>query len=262
MPKVTPSDIQAFTSACDNMIASKYILVDRRLGDVLKSIASTREVFNLISECMVNFSFERELETATARIGKIVLPEEPHKTIAFIFCLLNLLDDKKINFNQFLNKYYSSEEGGVGPYANFCNKVVLRFKNVIVATLLGEETQINEEDEQSETPALILNNELIERLAFLVKDYRSYVLGVKKIKGSKCTRNELLEEINALNMLISEQRIEFMYGIILGIKYSIGKDKELKRRLIEIEEIVLNLLSDASAKEDKNTIEWWYTNIK
>ena len=32
-------DIASFTTACDNMIASKYILVDKRLGDVLKYIA-------------------------------------------------------------------------------------------------------------------------------------------------------------------------------------------------------------------------------
>ena len=120
---------------------------------------------------MVNFSFERELETATSRIGKIILPEEPHKTIAFIFCLLNLLDDKKINFNQFLNKYYSDEEGGSGPYSNFCNKVVLRFKNVIVATLLGEKVPEIEEKEEIKTAPVNFNNELIERLTFLVKDY-------------------------------------------------------------------------------------------
>ena len=49
MQQINLSDIEAFATACDNMINSKYILVDRRLGDVLKSIASTKEVFNLIS---------------------------------------------------------------------------------------------------------------------------------------------------------------------------------------------------------------------
>ena len=74
MPNCDINSISEFTTACDSMISSKYILVDKRLGDVLKSIASTREVFNLISECMVNFSFERELEIATSRLGKLTIP--------------------------------------------------------------------------------------------------------------------------------------------------------------------------------------------
>ena len=250
MQQISISDIEAFTNACDNMINSKYILVDRRLGDVLKSIASTKEVFNLISECMVNFSFERELETATSRIGKIVLPEEPHKTIAFIFCLLNLLDDKKINFNQFLNKYYSNEEGGNGPYSNFCNKVVLRFKNVIVATLLGEKVPQVEEKEEIKTAPVNLNNELIDRLTFLVKDYRAYAHGVKKLKGSKCARSELLEQISVLNIAVTEGCPEYMHALVLGIKYSVGKDKELLKRLAEIEDIVLKLLNEVSENQE------------
>lgn len=250
MQHISLNDIEAFTNACDNMINSKYILVDRRLGDVLKSIASTKEVFNLISECMVNFSFERELEAATSRIGKIILPEEPHKTIAFIFCLLNLLDDKKINFNQFLNKYYSGEEGSAGPYANFCNKVVLRFKNVIIATLLGEKVPEIEEKEEIKTAPVNFNNELIERLTFLVKDYRAYAHGVKKLKGSKCTRSELLEQISALSISVTEGCPEYMHALVLGIRYSVGKDKELLKRLLEIEDIVLQLLSEAGSAQD------------
>ena len=249
MQQISLSDIEAFTVACDNMIASKYILVDRRLGDVLKSIASTKEVFNLISECMVNFSFERELENATRKMGKIILPEEPHKTIAFIFCLLNLLDDKKINFNQFLNKYYSDDESGNGPYANFCNRVVLRFKNVIVATLLGEAIPKEPEKEEIKTMPVNLNAELIERLTFLVKDYRAYAHGVKKIKKSKCTRSELLEQISALNISVTEGCPEYMHALVLGIKYSIGKDKEMARRLVEIEDIVIQLLNETNAIE-------------
>ena len=48
MNNCTLTDLEAFTTACDNMAASKYILVDKRLGDVLKSIAQTRQVFNII----------------------------------------------------------------------------------------------------------------------------------------------------------------------------------------------------------------------
>ncbi|MBQ7453215.1 MAG: hypothetical protein IJS68_02985 [Clostridia bacterium] len=250
MPNYEVDTIGEFTSACDSMISSKYILVDKRLGDVLKSIASTRQVFNLISECMVNFSFERELEIATNRMGRLTLPEEPHKAIAFIFCLLNLLDDKKINFNQFLNKYYSNDENGAGPYATFCNQVVLRFKNLIVSILIGApEPKIVKVEETEKKENSNISQEVCDRLLFLAKDYKSYVHGVKKLKRSKCTRSELQDQVQAFIVAVENKHVEYMYALILGIKYSVGKEKELLRRLVEIEDIVLGILDQVKAQK-------------
>lgn len=242
------SDIAAFTTACDNMVASKYILVDKRLGDVLKSIASTKPIFNLISECMVNFNFEKELNVATSKLGKFVIPEEPHKCIAFIFCLLNLLDDKKINFNQFLNKYFSNDEEGIGPYATFCNNVILLFKNVIVATLVGfSETETNQCNKKQ---LFDFSPELLDRLLFLVKDFKAFVHGMKVIRKSKCTRSELLEQINSLILAIDERQVQYLRALILGVKYSIGSEKELARRLIEIEDIIEKVLDQKISEEN------------
>ena len=241
-------DIASFTTACDNMIASKYILVDKRLGDVLKSIASTKQVFNLISECMVNFNFEKELQTATSKLGKFIVPEEPHKCIAFIFCLLNLLDDKKINFNQFLNKYYAGDEDGIGPYATFCRRIVLTFKNLIVSILVG----VKETEKPTETEKKQLYNfspELLDRLLFLVKDYKSFVHGMKIIRKSKCTRNDLLEQINALILAIDEKQVQYFRALVIGIKSSIGKEHELERRLFEIEDIISKILDQKVPNE-------------
>lgn len=234
-------DIEAFTTACDNMVSSKYILVDKRLGDVLKSIASTKQVFNLISECMVNFNFEKELAVATSKMGKFIIPEEPHKCIAFIFCLLNLLDDKKINFNQFLNKYFCNDEDGIGPYATFCNAVVVLFKNTIVTALVGTSNH-QLENINTKKQLFDFSPELLDRLLFLVKDLKAFVHGMKVIRKSKCTRSELLEQINALILAIDEKQVAYFKALILGIKYSIGVERELARRLIEIEDIIAKVL--------------------
>jgi len=237
-------DIQSFIDACDNMITSKYILVDKRLGDVLKSIASTRPVFALISQCMIGFNFEREFALATSRAGQLVIPEESHKNIAFVFCLLNLLDDKKINFSQFLTKYFNNDEEGVGPYALFTSRVVKTFKNAVMAALLGI---VSEPAREEKKQLYDFSPELLERLLFLVKDYKTYAHGLKNIRKSKCTRAELLEQISTLILAIEEKQVAYMAALVLGIKYSIGKEKELGRRLIEIEEIVSKIL-DQRAK--------------
>lgn len=247
-------DIAAFAEACDNMVASKYILVDKRLGDVLKSIASTNQVFNLISECMINFNFEKELSAATSKLGQFVIPEEPHRCVAFIFCLLNLLDDKRLNFNQFLNKYFSGDEEGAGPYSVFCKKVVLTFKNVIVSILVGspEPNAAVDKAENETKKVLKVGRELVDRLLFLARDFKSFVHGLKTIRKSKCTRSELLEQINAFILAINTNHFEFLEGLFIGVKYSIGRERELSRRLVEIQEIVDKIFAQLNAENEEN----------
>lgn len=252
------SDIAGFTTACDNMVASKYILVDKRLGDVLKSIASTNQVFNLISECMINFNFEKELTTATSKLGQFIVPEEPHKCIAFIFCLLNLLDDKRLNFNQFLNKYFSGDDEGAGPYSVFCQKIVLTFKNVIVSALVGTGEPVKK---QETTVAPVekkqiyhANAEIVDRLEFLLRDFKSFVHGLKVIKKSKCTRSELLEQLSAIIIATTSFQFEYIKALCIGIKCSIGKERELARRLVEIEDIIEKILDKKTTmSEDLNS---------
>ena len=240
MENCTIQDIASFIDACDNMISSKYILVDKRLGDVLKSIASTRQVFNLISDCMVGFNFDREYAISVSKQGQFIVPEEQHKSIAFVFCLLNLLDDKKINFSQFLTKYFSNDEDGVGPYAYFCSKIIKSFKNNVMSALLGEKAVVREPEKKK--PLYDFSKEIAERLLFLAKDFRSFVHGLKKIKKSRCTRTDLLEQINTLIIAVEEKQVQYMHALVLGIRYSIGKEKELARRLVEIDDLVAQIL--------------------
>ena len=52
-------EVQPFVDACEKMASSKFIMIDKRISDVLKSIAKSRPVFEVIKECMINFNFDR-----------------------------------------------------------------------------------------------------------------------------------------------------------------------------------------------------------
>ena len=88
----TQTEIQSFIDACDAMARSKFILVDKRIGDILKSIATTKPVYNAIAEAMINFNWSATWKIATNTAGRFVVPEESNKLIAFVFCLLKNID--------------------------------------------------------------------------------------------------------------------------------------------------------------------------
>ena len=49
-----------FLYAVQNLVNSKYLLIDRRISELLRAVASNDAIYNLIAECMVNFDFIEE----------------------------------------------------------------------------------------------------------------------------------------------------------------------------------------------------------
>ena len=121
---------------------------------------------------------------------------------------------------------------------------------MIVTTLVGEvKPSANEKQEQEKKQLYNFNPELLDRLQFLTKDLKSYVHGLKTIKKSKCTRTELIDQITALSIAIDQKQVVFLKPLLTGIKYSIGKERELARRLIEINDIIDRILDARSSDE-------------
>ena len=230
------NEINPFIEACDKMIASKFIMIDKRISDVLKSIAKTEMVFGLIKECMLNFNFDKEWRIATAKVGYLLPPEEPHKFVAFVFSLLNCIDDKKISASDLLSRFFSKSETSAGPYSDFCESLVVRFKNLVVARLLNK----SEETPVQVKPKIVANmdKDVLARLAFLAKDLKDYVQGLKKVKKSSITKGELLEIINGLIKSIKNEDSAYFKSFVVAIKAGQGKDKEIACRLVEILDIV------------------------
>ncbi len=232
-------EIKLFIDACDEMLESKFILVDKRIGDVLKSIAKTKQVYNLMAACLVGFNFEREWKLATSKGKDLALPIDERKNIAFVFCMLNGIDDNKININEVLQKYFSGDDC-ISSYKLFCQKVVLPFKVHVVS-------QLYDKQEKKVTIKQCVENlgeidaEILKRLIFLVKDVKSYVGGVKRVKNSLLTKDEIMFILNHFIELCENKNIISLSALLIGVRAGMGKDKELKRRLVEIEQIVKEL---------------------
>ena len=235
--KYKEEEISAFLSACDNMVASKFILVNKRIGDLLKSIAITKPVYNAIAEDMINFNFSSAWKNATANSGALAINYD--RFIAFVFCMLKAIDESKININDLLVKYFPSDEDKRSSYSLFCEKIIVPFKNIIVNRLCGEEKPEVVQQKQPETS--IIDNSINERINFLVKDVKAYVAGIKKIKNCPTTKQEYISLIDAFLLAIS--RVDYCYynyfaTAILALS---GKDKELKRRIYSIIELLASI---------------------
>ena len=235
-------EINPFIDACDKMVASKFIMIDKRISDVLKSIAKTELVFELVKQSMVNFNFDKEWKLATAKVGYMLPPEEPYKFIAFVFSLLNCIDDKKLNTSELLSRYFSKSESNNGPYNEFCESLIVRFKNIVVAKILNKSEVVREKKEKV---VVDFDKDVLSRLAFLIKDLKDYIQGLKKVKKSTVTKGELLEIVNSFYTAVKNGDSAYVKAFVIAVKAGHGKDKEIECRLVEILDIVNKTFIDA-----------------
>ncbi|MDD4816100.1 MAG: hypothetical protein PHQ62_03085 [Clostridia bacterium] len=122
-------------SSCNDIIHGKFILADYKITSILKNIGDSKEIYNLIANCMNDFNFEREFSRAqlkyASKPNQFILPTEPEKILPFVFCVLVNIKNKNINFDAFLKEFYKSEEGRAREFSNFANQIILPFRNII-----------------------------------------------------------------------------------------------------------------------------------
>ena len=235
--KYTQADIQPFIDSCDAMARSKFILVDKRIGDILKSIATTKPVYNAIAEAMINFNWATTWKVATNKVGDLVVPDDSNKLIAFVFCLLKNIDSNKVNINDVLIKYCSNDEDRRSSYVVFCEKTIIPFKQHIVDKLCETKPKV----EVTEQPKFSIDAEVNNRLEFLIKDVKSYVMGIKKLKGSELTKDEYLAIVDTFLVAIKNKDSVYYATFATTLIKLSGKDKELKSRLNGILQVISHI---------------------
>ena len=232
-------NIDNFLFSISNMLKSKYILIDRRISDILLSIADTREVYNLIAECMVNFDFKNEWKKATTT-NVMKLPASEEKRISFIFCLLNNLDDKNLDATNVLEKYFSYDST-VSPYELFCRQVIAEFSRLVskklgvagLETAFEETSEVSEFIEETETPV----DEFLA-LSKLLDDFCEYVVAQKKIKHCFLEKNDLIAIISTFKQVVENRQVDYFYSYMVTINSAIGKSKLLKQKFSDANKII------------------------
>lgn len=222
--------IDDFLNAVSSTLESKYILIDRKISDILYSIATTQDVYNVIAKCMINFDFIQAWSSAV-KSNFIKLPQNEDDRIAFIFCFLSNIDDKNLDITTVLDKYFSYDSE-TKPFDLFCKNIIVEFKMLILKklNLEGEPEVIF-----TEKPKHMNEFELLEEL---LRDFLQIMMVQKKIKHLNVKKEELATIIQTFAQAVKEKKTVYFNSFVIMIKSAISKNKELKARFIQIENLV------------------------
>lgn len=148
--------LKEFFDACDDFINCKFLVAEYKLQRMLQLLAQNEELCSLVGECLEQFNRDREFSKAFIQDGHgeyiCLMPTEEYKVIAFVFCMLVDMDNKKVDLVDFIKRFYGREEN---PFKAFMDSMVIPFRNLL-AEVFGypklevQKQEVKEESEEAE----------------------------------------------------------------------------------------------------------------
>jgi len=245
--------IQYFVALCDDLITCKFLVAESKIQKLLVALAETQPIYELVSDCMEMFNRDREMNKAFVTDGKgrfyCVLPSEEYKLIALVFCTLADIDQKKIDFTDFIKRFFDDEEG-VNCYTSFARRMIVPFRELI-AEAFGiakrYTTQEESQEENDEKEVLNDSDNLLVEPSKLYEDCKNIVNDML-IELEENERHydrhisDLKSILQQLAIACDNQDYNLIYALSIGAKFASKGVKSVKFLMREFEAIV-NALS-------------------
>lgn len=127
--------IKVFLDTCNEFLTGKFILADIKIAKILKAIAESSDIYDLLAECLINFDFDSEFKKCsyvkTAQGDTFNLPVESYKLIPLVFNILVKLDSKALDLNEFLRDNFAGIFNQNEQYAAFGRTLILPFRDAV-----------------------------------------------------------------------------------------------------------------------------------
>lgn len=129
------NDLAYFNDSVNTLIEGRLILIDKHIAQVLKCVANSSILCQVLSETVKTMSYATEFSRArvtwTRSDGvvesRLKLPLDRNRLFTFVVCLLTEVDSGRRNILDFLKEYYNDVNNDAS-YAKFVAEVLKPFK--------------------------------------------------------------------------------------------------------------------------------------
>lgn len=229
-------ELALFTLKADELIDSKYIIADIKILGLLKAIAASDTLVAIFKNCLTGFDYPLAKEKYLVKSkylaegkGEFVLPPSSRELLAFVFSVLADIEAKRIDFPQFINKYFYEDGSFSAGYAAFLNSMIKPFKNsvkmlmesVIDGKLQDPVEAFLEEEERKKAEEIAAIEEKRKEKELSEKTYGESVKAIReillkdktKVKNSRLKDQIKDEYILVIDMLANAVELDDKDGI-------------------------------------------------
>ena len=237
-------ELDLFLTSAQDLVASKYILADIKIVNLLKAIATSDTLIALFKNCLTDFNYEEAQKKYLVKSpylssdkGEFILPPNTKDLLAFTFNLLADFDAKRVNMSAFLNKYFYVDGSSASGYDAFINAMIVPFVSAV--KMLMESVM----DGKLQDPVEALT-ELENKRQKEIEEQK--ILEKKEAELAKKSYGEAVKKIKDI-LLKDKQKV---------------KDKKFNEDKKEEMLLVIDMLANALTSEDRDAIIYAFVAYK
>lgn len=243
-------DVENLFYKIDELCKCKYLLADKKVGEVLKVIASSRMLCDLFAFCTKEFDYEKAkrksfLSGEMGKNGRFVRPDKDSDFIALVFLLLYDFDMKNMDLLQVAYAYFYDRDLE-GCYRNFCNELILPFKEEIkkvtdkMFDFAKEQQQQQVTVEKAETNAATKpeNTSKIRYEQIVLKMLSADRVTLFNLKINDRTKSDLMLLLDTFESAVYDGEKDAVRYAFVAYKYAVSGMKKIETKLPEIEKIL------------------------
>ena len=242
-----------FFNSIDELINCKFLVAEYKLQKMLQQLAATEDICSLIGECLEQFNRDREFAKAFVQDGQgdfmFVPPEEEYKMLALVFCTLVDIDAKKIEFTDFVKRFFGKDTDN--PFKKFVDSMIVPFRDLLAEAFEGEKREsasaemfAQDKLEENENTQQIQQQETdtYQEESNEDKFVRAQKIAVQILSQLEYARNEYANEMakkicRAIVRTTENKDLDVTQSLVFALKSC--KAKQVKFLVKEIEDLFL-----------------------
>ena len=250
--------IEHFSLRMDELISSNYLLADKKITNILKTVTASKLFYELICFTATGFSYENYL--ASLPKGQYFPLDNKKNLIAFGFSLFSEIDQKNEDLLNILSLYYKAESFDK-MFKLFADNFLMPFKNIVldVANELLNTTDSEEyenskvkinpqkkEPTKTEDSPVQLTIETVQPTKKYLTCYRDIqkilisekgkIIHCKHVKDAE--KSDLLGLLDRFKDCLFRGNKEAIKTAFIGYKYAITAFKRIDSEVDDIERIL------------------------
>ena len=206
-------EISAFVTACNDACEAKFLLAEKKIADVLRTIADSPRLFAQFRGALSGYDRIAEFQKSQTKVGgrsKLAVPQNQSKLMAYVFCLLMEIDSGKRSLREFLDEYFY-HTNPTEEYALFASALLVPFRDVTEYVFYnGVESYAEEET---------VDSTLRETVKSMLQEMNS-ITNESSLVSMKL-KQELFMFARAVESSLTPNRIDLIKPLLTGYKNTV-----------------------------------------
>ena len=207
--------IKAFIDACNVMCEAKYLLSERKISNLMKTIATYPRLYTVFKDALAGYNSKAEFRKSQVRVGvrgKLVPPQNQTKFLAYVFCILLDIDGGRVKLREFLDEYFYNTNP-TEEFAFFCSALIVPFRDVT------EYVYYNGADSYLEDDGAV-DGTLRDSVKQLLQEMNTAVSESTVI--TMATKQDLFLIARAIESAMTPNRIDLIKPLLTGYKNTVN----------------------------------------